>query len=105
MIFNDSIEVTIQKSKTSSEAYKFVITEPRFIQTLVKYRDMIDPPLRNGKFLKTYSKKLGKIKNTNCGINTVRDVTVKLASLLKLSTPEKYTSHSMRRSGKIFKLN
>lgn len=90
----DVVVVVISQTKTNV-SQRFAISEPAWIQLILKYKE---PRPKNAikRFFLTY--RIGRCVNSPKGINTIGKISCKIAEYLKLEAPSLYTGHCFRRS-------
>jgi len=95
---NDSeILFKVPKIKTSVEEKTFVISNEKGIKLNNSYINLVPSKIRKGRFFKVI--RSGTPINSPIGINSIHKSTKCLAKMLNKENSERFTSHSMRRSG------
>lgn len=102
------LEITIKKSKTDYNETGFLFPIIRHenekfsaIHYYEMYLEKMKMKSQKENFFKNYNKKSGLFIQT-AGINTIAKLPKRIAEYLQLPNPEKYTGHSLRRTGATF---
>ena len=96
----EEIRVDVERTKTDAEGRYFLITNPKHIQIVKQYREIIrrDAGCLDGYFYKPYNTRYQKFCKTNRrGENWIQSMVKKLGAVFHCERNTRISSHSLRR--------